>query len=346
MKKNFFYKKADFSVLDLTPLNGISNLSIKELIKTYTEKEVITMENIDMATFHHVYKIQLEDREILFLKIPKFKNFKYSLLWEKYIYSNLLKESNIALKVLAFNFHSPIPFILTSQAKGICLRNLDIDSENFSEIILDLGRKTAEYHNLKISEATGFGCIDTEFLNKKNQIRGLCDSWKDYIDLNLEDHLNLAKDYKAIKPEELKAIKELFKKNSEALDFQSNMCLLHGDLASHNIFVENHKITGIIDWEDGLLGDPLFDISMFASFYRMEEFLDFFIEGYGEIRNIEKDNLFYIKFWLYYLRISIAKGVLRFKLGYDRPGQSKASDKIKRAIKNLKYIMKDSSYVS
>ena len=96
-------------------------------------------------------------------------------------------------------------------------------------------------------------------------------------------------------------------------------------------------IQGIIDWEDTLIGDPFFDMAMFASFYRMHEFLVTFCEGYQEERNIQEE-LFFLNFWMYYLRIVIAKGVLRYKLGYDGQGMSLATPKIKMAIQELKKI--------
>jgi aminoglycoside phosphotransferase (APT) family kinase protein len=39
------------------------------------------------------------------------------------------------------------------------------------------------------------------------------------------------------------------------------LSLLHGDLNPYNIFVDQHEVTGIIDWSYARFGDPLFDFA-------------------------------------------------------------------------------------
>ena len=40
--------------------------------------------------------------------------------------------------------------------------------------------------------------------------------------------------------------------------------LCHGDLKAAHIFVEAGRLTGVIDWGDAVVGDPLWDIARFA----------------------------------------------------------------------------------
>lgn len=35
--------------------------------------------------------------------------------------------------------------------------------------------------------------------------------------------------------------------------------LVHGDFGSNNVFSDNHHITGVIDWSEAMVGDPLYD---------------------------------------------------------------------------------------
>lgn len=52
--------------------------------------------------------------------------------------------------------------------------------------------------------------------------------------------------------------------------------LVHWDLWDGNIFIENGQVTGLIDWERSLWGDPLMEVGFRSYFQNVE-----FIEGYG-----------------------------------------------------------------
>jgi aminoglycoside phosphotransferase (APT) family kinase protein len=41
-------------------------------------------------------------------------------------------------------------------------------------------------------------------------------------------------------------------------------CLCHGDLKANHIFVEGQRLTGVIDWGDAVVGDPLWEIARYA----------------------------------------------------------------------------------
>lgn len=38
-------------------------------------------------------------------------------------------------------------------------------------------------------------------------------------------------------------------------------CLVHGDFGSNNVLTDGFAITGVIDWSEALLGDPLYDVA-------------------------------------------------------------------------------------
>ena len=37
--------------------------------------------------------------------------------------------------------------------------------------------------------------------------------------------------------------------------------LVHGDFGSNNVLTDGQKITGVLDWDCALYGDPLFDVA-------------------------------------------------------------------------------------
>lgn len=80
----------------------------------------------------------------------------------------------------------------------------------------------------------------------------------------------LSEKVEALSPriERLKRATNFFNSSIERLwnlaleeDLQELKCLIHGDLHSRNIVVENEKLKAIIDWGDVCLGDPATDLA-------------------------------------------------------------------------------------
>lgn len=106
--------------------------------------------------------------------------------------------------------------------------------------------------------------------------------------------------------------------------------LLHGDCGPHNAIVSPDGGIGMFDWEDAVLGDPLFEVALWATFNPPRRWKWFF-QGYFEAA-WEPNFLF----WAYFLRISLAKTVVRIRFGYhDVPGREPAHERIHRALHAL-----------
>ncbi len=62
--------------------------------------------------------------------------------------------------------------------------------------------------------------------------------------------------------------------------------LCHNDAHDANVLVEDGRITGIIDWENAVAADPIFDLAKAWAFSdgRSDETLAALLEGYGPLR--------------------------------------------------------------
>ena len=88
--------------------------------------------------------------------------------------------------------------------------------------------------------------------------------------------------------------------------------LVHGDIANHNTFTENGKLTALIDWEDCLSGDPVFDLAYYGTgCYGHDEWKEWFLDGYIKVNPLGDD--FEKRYWAYYLRIALAKSIVRYR---------------------------------
>ena len=94
---------------------------------------------------------------------------------------------------------------------------------------------------------------------------------------NFLDYLTTTINRKVAKIKKIKQADEILKdllsivNKSEAKDLFSNrekISLVHGDLIIHNLLTDSRNLTGILDWELALFGDP--DYDLFRLFYYQE----------------------------------------------------------------------------
>lgn len=59
----------------------------------------------------------------------------------------------------------------------------------------------------------------------------------------------------------------------------------HGDLQADHVFIENHSVTGVLDWSEAGRGDALYDLAVLTLGH--EEHLDDVVAGYGTDIDLE-----------------------------------------------------------
>lgn len=85
-----------------------------------------------------------------------------------------------------------------------------------------------------------------------------------------------AKDANVTLPAEAKDIMEAIERHRSSLEEVKEPCLVHWDLWDGNVFVDNGKITGLIDCERALWGDPLMEY-----YFRSLANCPTFVRSYG-----------------------------------------------------------------
>jgi Ser/Thr protein kinase RdoA (MazF antagonist) len=167
-------------------------------------------------------------------------------------------------------------------------------------------------------------------------LQGSLGTWPEYIVLRLPEHLDVCSRIGAANHQETRRIEATFESAMNLLA-SFTPALLHGDLGSHNIFSDGTNITALIDWEDSLSGDPVFEIAFWATFHPERRHAAF-LDGYRSVCPLPDD--FDLRFWLYFLRIALAKTVLRHRLGIpDRPGRSPAAARIQRGLHRVESLL-------
>ena len=109
--------------------------------------------------------------------------------------------------------------------------------------------------------------------------------------------------------EQSKSITSLFGDENPLLDV-SQAVMIHNDFADWNLLTDGEDVTGILDWDECVGGDPASDIACWSTFFEPER-LKGFLEGYWQVA--EKPRDFDERFELMRLRYIISKMTLRIR---------------------------------
>lgn len=176
--------------------------------------------------------------------------------------------------------------------------------EKEERLVFEMGKTMAKLHKTK---TVGFGPFDNE-LAKLGKLVGRNSSLKESISAGLDENLERLVKYDALTLEMADKMKKLFEDN-DLLNSDISV-LVHNDFADWNLLSDGDSITGVIDWDECVAGNPIQEIACWSTFFDPERIKPF-LEGYFSETKMY-DN-FEETFQLMRLRYTISKMALRTK---------------------------------
>lgn len=176
--------------------------------------------------------------------------------------------------------------------------------EKEEQLVFEMGKTMAKLHKIKTE---GFGPFDNEQA-KIGNLKGIHKSLKDSINAGLEENLERLVKYNILTKEVAQKMNRLLESNP-LLDSTTSV-LIHNDFADWNLLTDGNTITGIIDWDECVSGNPIQEIACWSTFFDPERIKPF-LEGYFS-ETPKYDNFDEI-FQLMRLRYTISKMALRIK---------------------------------
>lgn len=323
-RKSIFYLKADIPLPDkvlkkrLINKKLINKTVIKKVLNHVFHTSEVSITNIIDSTLHSVYLINFK-KEKYVLKINCFSEVYHETQFLQELWINNLLQLN-SLPSLPIEYidvsrdYFPFDFIIMKEATGKLLHDRKLSKKKEREIFSNLGVIIAKIHSLT---TTNYGPFSMGKMTVTEKGVGLHTQWSKFFTLNLNSHIDTCLKYDAITLSEKKQIEKIFTDNTNLL---TNIIpgIIHNDLSARNMFVDKNNMTVLVDWEDAISGDPIYDIASFGTFcYRPEQRsrTEYFLEGYKKVRKLPED--FKKRYWLYYLRISLLKAALLARQGKE-----------------------------
>jgi hypothetical protein len=348
-RRQIFHMKTDLAVADRR-LRALRQEAEQQLQSRLAEVAGLlsklgiggTADPLAAGTFHLIYRVTPPEGRPVILRIPVADLFvkDEGLAFEKKVRTWLGRSQHGELvpETIDLGFQSdgaPADYVILAEAPGLVLGDLgDQTLDERPEYLTNTGRAMRSVHSIN---AAGAGLLEFRSDEAADVPRGVHTAWPDYILLNLEKHVVACLALGVIDQRSAEKIYRLFELMKPVLS--GRRCrLLHGDPGTHNICVDPQTatVTCMLDWEDALVGDPLFDVAMFSTFQPARR-MPAFLAGYGLAGPSEDEQRLLA---LYFLRIALSKTVHRARFGIaDRPDRAPAHGRIHRGVQELEKLM-------
>lgn len=203
------------------------------------------------------------------------------------------------------------------RARGTAVADLPIEERRVAWLQL-----AAELRKLHTIGGTGAGLIV-----KTEPLTGAYSTWELYVKHYIVEHGLYCLEHGLLDEQTVKAVFAPFITWQQE-PFVTTGSLLHGDLNDYNVFWDGKRLE-IIDWEDALIGDPIFDLAGWGCFtgHPKEEWAAFLEAYYGGA----VPNGFWPLFNLYMLRIALSRLVYLHRYAYPdlELGKARVLDAVK-----------------
>ena len=296
----------------------IKSAAINSLHQDISVKEVLKDSTFSRA--FPIYSFETDEYFIFKINLGLIDDAARCLHLQQWINHEAIIEGVLTAKIITTDTSHefcPFDFQIMEYINGQTLYELRNDEELVCDILTQVSKELNKLHDVKVN---GFGLLGSN----------LYKSWNGFLNHNYEKHLMYLSLNKIIDHNKSKTLFQY-----DFPEYDEMPCLLHGDLSYNNIIVKNRQLMGILDWDDALFCDPVFDLANFATFHPEKRY-DYFLNSFKN-----KPDDFYQRFWLYFLRISVAKAVHRHRFGYvdnPAPGYLPANSRIDLALEKLKNI--------
>jgi Phosphotransferase enzyme family len=351
-RRLLFYPKTDLplpqAILDRGALGTDPQAAEMDRLVSEAATRIFPREQATIAplknqgTFHRLYRAQLLPGRNVIVRVNALSQWQrdFTLLLDEWAMERLRQAGLPHLGVYGVDLSRCLctfDYQLHQEAPGVTFQAFDHDEEKIRPLLFELGQMVGRLHHLRTE---GFGLFDITPLvanpSEGPPLQGTFATWPEYVSLNLGEHIEKCVAAAAISAEEAERISEVFEV-ARGMLLVEEPCLLHGDLGNHNLFTDGKDVSALIDWEDCLSGDPVFDIAFWATFHPQGRH-QCFLDGYRQEHALPMD--FELRFWIYFLRISLSKTVLRQRFGVqDKPGRAPASRRIQLGLEKAEALL-------
>ncbi|OGG04267.1 hypothetical protein A2Z33_03910 [Candidatus Gottesmanbacteria bacterium RBG_16_52_11] len=338
-QRGVFFSKADLIQSQKSKIKSqnysLKVKSLQKVVKYHLNSEITHLEKLPRATLHDVFRVKTPGGNyIVRTRAEEIRAFEFYL--DELAFKEMAKLGVRSCGVAAVDVSRtlvPFDYEILTEAAGSLIHDRVRIGRIRPEVFRGFGRVVAVIHNVKTRK---YGPFDMEKLISGGIAEGIWLTWTDYLLVNLDEHVQTCLEAGILTDADAMTVREILPRILFSLP-PVPPTLLHGDLANHNAFTDGKSITALVDWEDAVSGDPVYDIAYYGTgCFGHDDWLKEFIEGYVENAALPAD--FERRYAGYYIRIALAKAVGRLKHGKKGRGLPDSAKRIQEGVRALKSV--------
>lgn len=258
-------------------------------LKDNFSDNISNLEKITGGEGSQAYSFNVKKKKYV-IRINKHYNLGFKK--DEFAYKNYSKENIPIPKIYKIGkINNEYHFCISQKADGRVLNTIpSIDLEKLNEELFSILDKI---HDIDISETIGYGKWDI-----KNQ--GDSKSWREKI-LSADEYTKKTVEKPSLFESSFLEKDYWDKIYSCMIKFLSycpeERYLIHGDYSFDNILSDGNKITAVIDWEESMYGDFLFDVAWRSFWSKKIDYEKLYLEHYNKkelkIKNFKERVLCY-----------------------------------------------------
>jgi hygromycin-B 4-O-kinase len=194
-----------------------------------------------------VFRFTSEDRKLILRLNSKPEGFEK----DRFVFERFARPNLPIPKVFQIDEFEDHFYCVSQEMPGRTLE--DLDPEHISRLLAPTYEVWQAIANSDLAGISGYGRFDskgkTAFSTWRNFLVGILDTAKHR--------------WESVRPyANVKVVKQW----ADAFYMLTASCpeeraLVHGDFGSNNVLAEREHITGVVDWSEGMIGDPLYDVA-------------------------------------------------------------------------------------
>ncbi|MEM3373565.1 MAG: aminoglycoside phosphotransferase family protein [Candidatus Anstonellales archaeon] len=244
--------------------------------KKHLKRSNFKIQYIPQGKIYHTFKLTTADNSYVVRVGGKLRRFKWGdLRSEKWAYEHI-KDILPVPEFFEIGDMCGVDYSIASFIPGVVPNPTDINIAKLAGTILKKlhSQRFSRYGDINISNDEG------AFI-----------SWSEFIEKHIQTYIDLLP-RNIIPGKYLNLLKQIHQETNFTLEGS----LLHGDFQRRNLLVNNGIISGIIDFDRCLIGDPYFDFGPIL-YHCEQNWTNNVIKGYFSDSSIPKH--FYNKIYLY-----------------------------------------------
>lgn len=335
-----YHPKADLPYALSSPRDetdgSFPDLALALCRRAFLEEPVAVRAAEEPGALHAVYRVRLESGRRVVVRLSRLSPFQSdeSLAIGAWAHERLADTGVPVPEVHVVDLSRrfcPFDYAIVEEARGMSLSRYDHVGDLILPLLGRLARHLARIHE-EVIEGFGRLVVGPARPGTVREARGRLGSWRAHVMPRLEEHLESCERAGLVGRVDARRIDRAFVELAGLLDLTSAR-LLHGDLNNQNALADGSEISGIIDWDDALAGDPIHDLAVWAASQPRRRHRPV-LEVYAAERGLPDD--FEPRYWLYVLRVALAQGVSQQRLGHaPSSGRDTVARRIALALRSL-----------